>query len=73
MANESRLGRIIELRLNGWIHAQIGAELGISRSRVGQILRRARTPEHAAELRARVHAKAEENRTQVRDPETMPE
>ncbi|GAA1579116.1 hypothetical protein GCM10009692_18480 [Leucobacter aridicollis] len=53
--------RILALRSAGLTHAQIG----LSRTRIAQILSQARTPEQIAELRARVHAKAEELRNQA--------
>ncbi|MFF8817286.1 sigma factor-like helix-turn-helix DNA-binding protein [Leucobacter sp. NPDC015123] len=57
--------RILALRSAGLTHAQIGEQVGLSRTRIAQILSQARTPEQIAELRARVHAKAEELRNQA--------
>lgn len=52
--------RILALRAEGWTYAAIGAEVGLSQSRVQQLLTRDRAPEQVEELRARVSARAKE-------------
>lgn len=54
--------RAAELRAAGWTQRAIAVELGISTTRVQQLLKQARTPEQVEELRARVSARASELR-----------
>lgn len=56
----ARIQRVLQLRAEGWTYAAIGAEVGLSRSRVQQLLTRDRTPEQLEQLRARVNTRAKE-------------